>query len=188
MNFCSQCGGALEWQVPEQDNRHRYVCTVCRYIHYQNPRIVVGSVPVVGDRLLLCRRAIVPRIGFWTLPAGYLENGETMVEAALRETWEEACARLVDVQLYRLYDIPRINQVYAFYRARLTSEDCAPGAESQEVRLFSEADIPWSELAFPVVDATLRDFFQDRSEGGDYPISHSAISWFKGTQKRGEKS
>ncbi len=183
MNFCSQCSGSLSWRVPEQDNRHRYICTICNYIHYQNPRVVVGALPVIDDQLLLCRRAIIPRIGFWTLPAGYLENHETLAQAARRETLEEARASIGDEQLYRVYDITRINQVYAFFRARMDNADCSPGAESQEVGLFSEADIPWAELAFPVVERTLRDFFHDRSTGDGYPVQHAAISWFSGEKQ-----
>jgi ADP-ribose pyrophosphatase YjhB (NUDIX family) len=169
MRYCSQCGGPVTEKVPEFDNRPRYVCDRCGTIHYLNPRIVVGCLPVWEERgqeyVLLCRRAIEPRKGFWTLPAGFMENGETTIEGALRETREEANALVEEESLYRLYDLPHISQVYMFYRARLKNTDFYAGAESLDVRLFTEKEIPWSELAFPVVDMTLKDFFSDAKTG-----------------------
>ncbi len=162
MNYCSQCGHRVSQRIPEGDSRPRYVCDECQTIHYQNPRIVAGCLPVWGQQVLLCRRAIEPRRGFWTLPAGFMENGETMAEAAVRETEEEACARVRNLQLYGLYDLPHISQVYVFFRAELVDLDFAVGEESLEVKLFDEADIPWSELAFPTVGRTLECFFADR--------------------------
>ena len=168
MKFCSECGASVVFEVPAGDDRHRYICRQCDVIHYQNPRIVVGCLPVAGDKVLLCRRAIEPRHGFWTIPAGYMENGETMLEGALRETREEAAATVENEQLYRLFDIPHINQVYVFYRGDLVG-DFGIGPESLESRLFAEDEIPWSELAFPIVTDVLVDFFADRQKH-HYPV------------------
>ncbi|MFJ3484913.1 NUDIX hydrolase [Pseudomonas sp. NPDC090202] len=163
MKFCSQCGEKVIQRIPEGDSRLRFVCDHCQTIHYQNPNIVAGVLPVWGDKVLLCRRAIEPRLGYWTLPAGFMENGESVAQAARRETVEEACAVLADdLQLYMMIDVPHINQVHIFYRANMASEDFAAGVESLEVRLFDEAEIPWSELAFNTVRKTLECFFNDR--------------------------
>lgn len=164
MKFCSQCGSTVSEQIPSGDNRSRYVCNHCEIIHYQNPRIVAGCLVVHGHQVLLCRRAIEPRRGFWTLPAGYMENGETTEEAALRETWEEALAKVSNQELYMLFNLPHINQVYMFFRGDLVDQAYGVGEESLEVRLFSEAEIPWDELAFPTVGKTLKQYFSDRQE------------------------
>ncbi len=165
MNFCSHCGQPVRLRIPEGDNMPRYVCDACGTIHYQNPKIVTGCIPEWEDRLLLCRRAIEPRHGLWTLPAGFMENGETTAEGAARETLEEARARVAVDRLYALFNIPHINQVYLMFRARLLDLDFAPGPESLEVALFSEQEIPWNELAFPVVKETLNRYFHDRRAG-----------------------
>lgn len=162
MKFCSECGTKVTITIPEGDDRERHVCPSCEAIHYQNPKIVAGTIPVIGNQILLCRRAIEPRHGLWTLPAGFMENGESTKEAARRETWEEACARTCREELYTVISIPRINQVYMIYRAELEEPEFAPGAESLEVQLFSEEDIPWDELAFRTVSRTLEFFFADR--------------------------
>ena len=164
MNFCSQCGKPVTQRIPEGDTRLRYVCDHCQTIHYQNPNIVAGTLPVWGNQVLLCRRAIEPRLGYWTLPAGFMENGETVEQGALRETLEEACARVRNLSIYTLIDVPHISQVHIFYRAELVDLDFAAGPESLEVRLFDEADIPWSELAFRTVRRTLECFFADRRQ------------------------
>ena len=174
MKFCSQCGEAVTQVIPEGDNRLRFVCGVCTHIHYQNPNIVAGCVPVWGDQVLLCRRAIEPRHGFWTLPAGFMENGESLVEAACRETDEEASARVADLELYTLFDLPHINQVHVFFRARLADLDFAAGSESLEVRLFHEHEIPWSELAFRTVGRTLECLFSDRAKS-HYPVRNEVL-------------
>lgn len=162
MKFCSQCGGAVSQRVPLGDNRLRFVCGQCDTVHYQNPRIVAGCLPVFEERVLLCRRAIEPRHGYWTLPAGFMENGETTEQAALRETLEEANARVHSQELYMLFNLPHINQVYMFFRAQLADLDFHAGEESLEVKLFRETDIPWTELAFPTVGKTLKQYFIDR--------------------------
>ena len=162
MKFCSQCGEQVTQRIPEGDSRPRFVCDHCHTIHYQNPNIVAGVLPVWDGKVLLCRRAIEPRMGYWTLPAGFMENGESVEQAARRETVEEACAVLADLHLYAMIDVPHINQVHIFYRAEMAREEYAAGVESLEVKLFDEADIPWSELAFHTVRRTLECFFNDR--------------------------
>lgn len=183
MNFCSQCGGSIAQKIPEGDNRARFVCGDCHTIHYQNPRIVAGCLPVLDGQVLLCRRAIEPRRGYWTLPAGFMENGETVQQAAERETLEEACARVADLQLYTLFDLPHINQVYMFFRAELVDDDFQAGEESLEVKLFMQADIPWSELAFPTVGRTLEYFFADRVQQ-TFPVRNEAIEAMRMVRKQ----
>ncbi|QHF02162.1 NUDIX domain-containing protein [Pseudomonas asturiensis] len=174
MNFCSQCGKPVIQRIPEGDSRLRYVCEYCQTIHYQNPNIVAGCLATLGDKVLLCRRAIEPRLGFWTLPAGFMENGETIEQAARRETVEEACATLSELALYAIIDVPHINQVHVFYRGEMATEDFAAGVESLEVQLFEEADIPWQDLAFLTVRRTLECFFADRRRQA-YPVHTSAL-------------
>ncbi len=170
MNYCSSCGGRLELRVPPGDSRERHVCTRCGEIHYQNPKLVTGCIPEYEDgRLLLCRRAIEPRYGLWTLPAGFMENGESCQEGAARETWEEAKARVEILQLYTTFNLPHIDQVYLLFRGRLADARFAPGEESLEVALFREEEIPWDELAFAVVRETLRLYFEDRRQGRFVP-------------------
>ena len=166
MKFCSECGAPVELRLPPDDNRERHVCTVCTTIHYQNPKMIVGSIPEWEDgRILLCRRAIEPRHGLWTLPAGFMENGETTPEAAARETLEEANAQVQIGELYSMYNIAYINQVYLLFRARLLNLDFSPGVESLEVALFHERDIPWDNMAFRAVTLTLKAYFADRQAG-----------------------
>jgi ADP-ribose pyrophosphatase YjhB (NUDIX family) len=163
MKFCSHCGSdALRYDIPEGDNRPRYWCPDCTTIHYQNPKIIVGAVPVWGDKVLLCKRAIEPRKGYWTLPAGFMENGETMQEGAARETWEEACATVEIGDLYSMFNLPHIYQVYIFFLGKVPDGKCGVGEESSDARWFSEEEIPWDELAFPTVSRTLKYFFDDR--------------------------
>ncbi len=179
MKYCSQCGMTLILTIPEGDNRERHVCSGCQTIHYQNPKIVTGTLPVIGDKILLCRRAIEPRYGLWTLPAGFMENGESVLDAARRETWEEACTHTCREQLYMMISQPCINQVCMFYRAeidtRYTEEPhFAAGQESLEVRLFDEQDIPWDKLAFPTITRTLELFFRDRING-KFPLREESL-------------
>ena len=162
MKFCSNCGNQLMQQIPEGDNRLRFVCHLCNTIHYQNPLVIVGVLPQYKEQILLCKRAIEPQKGRWTLPAGFLENDESTLDGALRECNEEANAKVINPELYALYDIPYINQVYVFYRAELADKEYGPSSESTDVALFSEQDIPWNELAFPVVKAVLKRYLSDR--------------------------
>ncbi len=165
MKFCSACGAQTEYRIPEDDNRPRHICTQCNTIHYQNPNIVAGTIPVHEDKVLLCRRAIEPRHGYWTLPAGFMENQETTTEAAMRETWEEAEARVNIDGLYAVLNVPQIDQVHMFFRATIIDGMFGVGVESLETRLFSEQEIPWSELAFPTIKKTLQLFFEERRLG-----------------------
>ena len=161
-------------RVPEGDDRERYVCEACDAIHYTNPRVIVGCLPVHEDRVLLCSRAIEPRRNFWTLPAGFMENGETSMAGAARETWEEAAATAVNLELYRIFDVPHISQVYMFYRCGIEGGDYGVGPESLESDLFTQDQVPWEEIAFPVVRQALEEYFSDR-EAGHFPVRVSAI-------------
>ena len=165
MNFCCNCGARVERRVPPGDSLPRFVCVSCATVHYENPKIVVGCIPEWDDAILLCRRAIEPRNGMWTVPAGFMENGETTAQGALRETLEEANARVEILGLYALFNIPHINQVYMLFRSRLLDLDFHAGAETLEARLFGESEIPWDALAFATVRRTLRHYFDDRRAG-----------------------
>lgn len=166
MKFCSHCGAPTQTKIPDGDSRPRQVCTRCHTIHYVNPRIVAGTVCQWQDKVLLCKRAIEPRYGKWTLPAGFLEIGETMAEGALRETHEEAGADATVGPLFSILDVPHAEQVHVFFQARLNSPELDPGIESLTARLFTEDEIPWDEIAFSTVATTLRWFFADRRNGG----------------------
>ena len=161
IKHCKTCGGVAVYGVPAGDNRERATCTVCHTIHYENPLNVVGTVPVWGDQVLLCRRNIEPRYGLWTLPAGFMELGETIAEGALRETIEEAGAHIELQGLYTVLNVVRVGQVHLFYRARLLDTEFAPGPESIEARLFREDEIPWDEIAFRTTRETLKRYFAD---------------------------
>lgn len=165
IRHCKACGAATEYRIPADDNRERAVCTSCSTVHYENPLCVVGTVPVWRSQVLLCRRAIEPRRGLWTLPAGFLELGETTEEGALRETAEEAGARATLQGLFSMLNVVRVGQVHLFYRAELHDIDFAPGEESLEAALFEEHEIPWDELAFRTVRETLRYYYADRQRG-----------------------
>lgn len=165
MKFCSQCGKPVIQRVPAGDNLPRYICDHCNIVHYQNPNIVAGCIPVLGDQILLCKRAIEPRYGYWTLPAGFMENAETLEQAAMRESMEEANANVKLQSLYTVFSLPHVNQVYVMYRAELVDEHFSAGIESLEVKLFDEQDIPWDELAFRTIHYTLKYFFDDRRQG-----------------------
>jgi ADP-ribose pyrophosphatase YjhB (NUDIX family) len=165
MNFCSACGARVEHRVPPGDSLPRHICTNCGIIHYENPKMVVGCIPEWKNSILLCRRAIEPRHGLWTVPAGFMENGETTAEGAMRETLEEANAKVEILGLYALFNIPHINQVYMLFRARLLDLDFSAGAETLETGLFDEEQIPWDQIAFITVRRTLRHYFDDRRAG-----------------------
>jgi ADP-ribose pyrophosphatase YjhB (NUDIX family) len=165
IKFCNSCGAQTVQRVPDGDTFVRAVCDACNTIHYENPKIVVGCVPAYGDRILLCKRAIEPRHGLWTLPAGFMENEESASQGAAREALEEANARVEIEDLYTVYSIPHISQVYMMFRARLLDTDFSPGIESLEVKLVGEDEIPWNELAFAMVRRTLEHYLEDRKRG-----------------------
>jgi ADP-ribose pyrophosphatase YjhB (NUDIX family) len=169
INFCSVCGTKVSQAVPPGDSLLRHVCDACSTIHYRNPKLVVGTMPIWNDQVLLCRRAIEPAYGKWTLPAGFMENGESVANAALRETLEEACARVKLGEVSTMISLPHISQVHVIYHAQLLDLDFAAGEETLELRLFSEADIPWDEIAFRTVKLTLEHYFADRRES-HYPF------------------
>lgn len=165
MSFCRRCGGPVRLLIPPGDDRPCYVCEACSAVHYQNPKVVVGCIPEWEDKVLLCRRAIDPLYGLWTLPAGFMQRGETTLAGAARESREEANARLAIAPLYSLCNLPHIDQVYLLFRGRLLGLNFHPRFESLEARLFSEPAIPWDTLAFAVVKETLTLYFRDRAAG-----------------------
>ncbi|MBU0752714.1 MAG: NUDIX hydrolase [Gammaproteobacteria bacterium] len=173
-NYCSSCGAPVHQRIPPGDSLPRAVCDACGTVHYSNPKLVVGALPEWEDRILLCRRAIEPRHGKWTLPAGFMENRETVAEAALRETLEEANARVELGAMYTLLSVPHISQVHVIYRAALLDLDFAPGEETLEVALFREDEIPWDEIAFRTIAITLRHYFADR-RGGSFGFHTGAV-------------
>ncbi len=175
MKFCSTCGASVSLRIPDGDNRERFVCTQCRTIHYQNPKIVAGSIPEWEGRILLCRRAIEPRYGRWTLPAGFMENHETTEQAAVRETREEAGADIRITSLYSVFSIPHISQVYMLFRAELLDGVFSAGEESLECALFDARTLPWEQLAFPVVGETLKRYFSDKAQNNGFPLQRGEI-------------
>ena len=166
IKHCKNCGVAVVYRVPDDgDTKPRAVCPACTTIHYENPLNVVGTVPYWEDKVLLCKRNIEPRWGKWTLPAGFMELGETTAQGAARETHEEAGAHIEMEGLFTIINVARVGQVHMFYRARLLSDQFAPGIETLEARLYAEHEIPWEELAFKTVHQTLEQFFADRRAG-----------------------
>ena len=165
IKFCSHCGSEVVHRVPQGDSLVRAVCDNCGHIQYLNPKIVVGCLPVHGERILICKRAIEPKYGLWTLPAGFMEENESAAEGAMREAMEEANAKVEIEDLYTVYSMPHISQVYMMFRARLLDLDVSPGIESLEVKLVAEAEIPWDQLAFTMVRRTLEHFLADRKTG-----------------------
>ena len=177
MKFCSECAGEIRLETPADDNRERAVCTQCGFIHYVNPKVVAGCLPLWNNQVLLCKRAIEPRKGYWTLPAGFLENGETIEAGAHRETWEEAEAKVENSLLYTVFSLPHISQIYMFYKADVIDGKFGVGTESLDTRLFTEAEIPWDELAFPVVTDTLKHYFKDRLAGDSFPVHDGVVNF-----------
>ena len=166
IKHCRDCGAQVAYRLPDDgDTRERAVCPACNTVHYQNPLNVVGTVPYWGDRVLLCKRNIEPRWGKWTLPAGFMELGESVAQGAARETVEEAGAEFEMEELLSILSVPRVGQVHLFFRARLLSERFDPGPETIEARLFAEHEIPWEEIAFRTVRETLERYFADRKVG-----------------------
>ncbi|MGE0031941.1 MAG: NUDIX hydrolase [Steroidobacteraceae bacterium] len=165
MNFCPNCAAPLERRIPDGDHLPRFVCPACGTIHYQNPKLVAGCVPEHEGRILLCRRAIEPRRGFWTIPAGFMENNETLQQAAARECFEEALARVEIGDPCAIVHVLHAHQVHVMFRARLSDPSYGVGVESLEVKLCAELEVPWPDLAFQSVAFTLRRYFEDRAAG-----------------------
>ena len=165
MNYCSACGKPVELRIPAGDHLPRHVCPACGTIHYRNPKVIVGCVPEWEDRVLMCKRAIEPRLGLWTFPAGFLELGETSGQGAAREAQEEGRAEVEIGELFVVVNVPYVSQVYMIHRARMKSMACGPTVESSEVRLMREDEIPWDQIAFPTIWHGLKCFFADRASG-----------------------
>lgn len=179
MNYCSKCGSAkIRFRIPEGDTYHRFICDNCNTIFYQNPRIIVGCLPILGNELMLCKRAIEPQKGLWNLPAGFLENNEKAEDGAARETFEESGARIEIVKLHVVFSLPKVNQVYLHYLARLKDHDFGPTKESSEVRLFKISEIPWDEIAFHSTTYALEKFIEC---GPEYQGVH--LGSYEGKQK-----
>ena len=167
MNFCSQCGSRVAQRIPPGDHLPRFVCDACGTIHYQNPRVVVGCVPEHEGRILICKRAIEPRLGYWTVPAGFMENGETLQQGAARESQEEAMAEVEIGSLLTVVSVVGAHQVHVFFRATLRSPGCGAGPESLEVKLVLPEEIPWDDIAFQSTRFTLEKYLEDRAAGRD---------------------
>ena len=174
MKFCNQCGAAGHYIIPPGDNRDRFVCKNCGHIQYANPRIIAGCLPIYEDQVLLCKRAIEPRYGLWTLPAGFMENGESTLSGALREAKEEANLTADPQGLYTVFSLPHISQVYMFYRVRMLDMNFSAGEESLDVRLYEETEIPWDQLSFQVINQTLEHYFEDRKTGV-FPVHEATL-------------
>ena len=179
MKFCSNCGSPVELRIPDGDHLPRFVCGVCNTIHYQNPRIIAGCVPEWDNKILLCKRAIEPRLGFWTVPAGFMENGEAVQDGAAREAMEEALAHVEIGSLLSIVNVIRAHQVHITFRARLLNTDFGVGPESLEVGLYDESEIPWEDIAFLSVEFALRRYFEDRRKGRE-GVHFRDIDWQDG--------
>ena len=165
MKFCSECGAGVSSKIPPGDNLPRFVCETCQVIHYINPKIVAGCIPEWEDKILLCRRAIEPRLGYWTFPAGFMEIGESTEQAAIRETMEEAQAEVEITSLYAVLSLPRISQVHMIFRGTMNRPEFRAGTESLDVQLFTLGEIPWEDLAFPVIREALERYVADAARG-----------------------
>lgn len=177
--FCNQCSTSTEWIIPQGETRHRAVCPKCAYIQYENPKCVVGTIPIYQNKVLLCRRAIEPGLGLWTLPAGFMECGESIIQGAQRETREEACAQIHIIEpIFTLIDIPHIGQIHAFFRAELLELPNQPlfsvGEETMDVKLFELDDIPWESIAFNSVHWTLKAYINNFNSGS-FHIHHHCL-------------
>ena len=174
MKYCSQCGGETKLEIPQDDDRPRFICSQCGFIHYQNPRLVVGSIPVHEDQVLLCLRAIEPRKNYWTLPAGFLENGESISDGAIRETEEEALITPNLGEIIAIVDVVYAEQVHVFFRAHLDNLDFGPGRESLDVKLFKLTEIPWEEIAFKTVKIALKTQI-NKASNDNIPVYETII-------------
>ncbi|MBH44504.1 MAG: NUDIX hydrolase [Gammaproteobacteria bacterium] len=164
-HYCTHCGSKVSIRIPEGDNRERAICDACGAIFYENPKIVSGCLLTYKDKILLCKRATEPRCGYWTLPAGFLENNETLEEGALRETFEEAGAKSQDIKLFLICNLPHISQIYIMYHGSLLDGKFSAGVEMEDIKLVTETEIPWDDLAFPVISQTLKCYLEDRKKG-----------------------
>jgi ADP-ribose pyrophosphatase YjhB (NUDIX family) len=173
-DFCSKCGAKLNAAVPDGDNKLRYVCSQCSTVHYENPKLVVGCVIEHQGRILLCKRSIEPRLGYWTVPGGFMELSETLAEGAARETLEEACATVELGSLLAIVDVLEAGQVHVFYRGTLVDGQYAAGEESLDARLFSPEEIPWDEIAFRSGHIALRQFLSQRETGTELVFTAQA--------------
>lgn len=176
VRHCTQCGTATQSEIPPGDDRPRAVCPNCGHVQYVNPKLIVGCLAEFDGKLLLCKRAIAPRSGYWTLPAGFMELHETTAEGAARETHEEACARVEKLSLYTVINVPHISQVYLIYRGTLVDGKHAPGTESLETALIAPADIPWDTLAFPTMRCTLQHYVRDVASG-NFAMHTDTVAW-----------
>ncbi len=176
--FCSQCSTPNIRKLLEGDNRERDLCETCGAVHYQNPRLVVGTLPIWGDKILLCLRAIEPRANTWTLPAGFMELGEAMDEGAARETQEEAGVRIELGQLYTVINIPHVDQVHVYFLAKALGPELDPGPETLEARWYGLDEIPWDNLAFKSVSTTLKHYLRER-ETGHFETHHYSLGLTK---------
>jgi ADP-ribose pyrophosphatase YjhB (NUDIX family) len=174
MNYCSHCSHPVELKIPVGDSRQRYVCCHCNRIYYDNPKVIAGCIPQWKNQILLCQRAINPRQGYWTLPAGFMELNEDVKQAAIRETFEEAQTKVNNVTLYLVMDVPHISQVHILFRAELDLPEFSAGEESEQVKLFKEEDIPWNQLAFPTIDTALKHFYRDQKQA-NFSVKHLLI-------------
>ena len=165
MNYCMNCGSRLSLGIPSGDDRPRHVCESCGAVHYQNPKMVVGTVSRYDGRILMCRRAIEPRLGLWTLPAGFMENNETVEQGAIRETLEETGAKATNLKPFAVFNLPFVSQVYLMFLADIPTGKFSAGHESLEVQLFGESEIPWQKIAFPVIEETIRRYLSDLHKG-----------------------
>lgn len=174
--FCAHCGAATAFKIPDGDSKPRAVCQECETIHYENPKNVVGTIPTVGDKILLCQRSIEPGYGLWTLPAGFMECGESLAAGAARETFEEACAVVTPIEpVFALIDIPHIGQTHVFFRAVLNENDFAAGHETLAVKLFAFDELPWDDIAFNSVKTSLQLFIADH-ERGQFGTHHRVLT------------
>ena len=174
VKYCADCGSPVVFRTPSGDDRPRYLCESCGTVHYQNPKMVVGCIPLWRNKVLFCRRAIEPRYGKWTVPAGFLEIGETVAEGAARETREEARAEITDLKPYFMYDLTFIGQVYFMFIGNVAGGICGVGEESLEVRFFRKTEIPWDDIAFPVIWKCLKLFVADSGKG-EFPFHTGAM-------------
>lgn len=175
MKFCSDCGDLVTLRVPAGDHLPRFICNACGTVHYQNPRIIAGCIPEYEGKILLCRRAIEPRLGFWTAPAGFMENGESLQTAAAREAMEEALAQVEIGSLVAIVHVLQAQQVHVMFRARLVDPNVGAGPESLEVALFEEDAIPWTDMAFRSIDFALHHYLEDRRAGREDLHFHDLV-------------